>query len=589
MATTESKQKVGALRHIGPIIRKYWARYLAGILILAAVDISQTVIPGIAARVIDGLSSFTATKHTLLLALLQIGALITGITVGRYFWRYLIWGSARYIEQEVRADLFSKYLDLSADFHDVHKTGDLMALVTNDLEAVRQSLGDGLLMIADFFIMTTFTLVAMLRFNRSLTLLALIPLALIALFVMRVGPLVFKLFKNVQDAFASLTDYVEEAMTGMRVIKVFAREKDVTRGLRDKAAGLQRRNILLIRLWGLTGPLIDLLGSVSVLVLLWYGGVLVTRGSFTIGGLVAFNTYIGMLAWPMAALGQAINLFQRGQASLARINDILDQKPTIQELPDACALREDMRGEVAFEHVTFEREGHRILDDVSFHIAPGERVGIIGPVGSGKTTIVSLLTRAYDPSAGRVLIDGVDVRRYKLADLRRAVGVVTQDVFLFSDSLEENINLTDLPVGEEEIHEATRQSDIYANISEFQEEFGTIVGERGVTLSGGEKQRVTIARALLKKPRILVLDDALSAVDADTEKHILDNIAGVPSRPTGIVISNRISALRQMDRILVLDAGRLVEEGTHSTLLRKHGWYWRVYRRQLVEQKVEGE
>jgi len=253
----------------------------------------------------------------------------------------------------------SKYLDLSADFHDVHKTGDLMALVTNDLEAVRQSLGDGLLMIADFFIMTTFTLVAMLRFNRSLTLLSLIPLALIALFVTRVGPLVFKLFKNVQDAFASLTDYVEEAMTGMRVIKVFAREKDVTRGLRDKAAGLQRRNILLIRLWGLTGPLIDLLGSVSVLVLLWYGGVLVTRGSFTIGGLVAFNTYIGTLAWPMAALGQAINLFQRGQASLARINDILDQKPTIQELPDACALGEDMRGEVAFEHVTFEREGHR--------------------------------------------------------------------------------------------------------------------------------------------------------------------------------------------------------------------------------------
>jgi ATP-binding cassette subfamily B protein len=588
MSNTETKQK-SIWRHLGPIVRKYWVRYLCGILILAAVDVSQTIIPGITATVIDDLSSFTATAHTLLVALLQIGALVGGITVGRYFWRYLIWGSARYVEQEVRDDLFAKYLELSADFHDVHKTGDLMALVTNDLEAVRQSLGDGLLMISDFFIMTTFTLIAMLRFNRVLTLLALIPLALIALIVTRAGPLVFKLFKRVQDAFSALTDYVEEAMTGMRIIKVFTREKDVARGLKVKALDMQRRDIQLIRVWGLAGPLIDFLGAVSVLVLLWYGGILVTRGTFTIGGLVAFNTYIGMLAWPMMALGQAINLFQRGQASTARINEILDQSPTIQELPDAVPIDRGLRGDVVFEHVTFEREGHKILDDVSFHVASGEKIGIIGPIGSGKTTIVALLTRAYDPSVGKVLVDGVDVRRYRLKDLRRAIGVVTQDVFLFSDSLEENINVTDLPVGEKEIGEATRQSDIYNNISEFKDEFDTIVGERGVTLSGGEKQRVTIARAFLKKPRILVLDDALSAVDADTEKHILDNIAGFKSRPTTIVISNRISALRQMDRVLVLNAGRVAEEGTHGALLRKHGWYWRIFRRQLVEHKVEKE
>jgi ATP-binding cassette subfamily B protein len=588
MSNTETKQK-SILRHLGPIIRKYWVRYLCGILILAAVDISQTIIPGITARVIDDLSSFTATAHTLLVALLQISALVAGITVGRYFWRFLIWGSARYLEQEVRDNLFAKYLELSADFHDVHKTGDLMALVTNDLEAVRQSLGDGLLMISDFFIMTTFTLIAMLRFNRALTLLALIPLALIALIVTRAGPLVFKLFKRVQDAFSALTDYVEEAMTGMRIIKVFTREKDAARGLRVKAMDLQRRDIHLIKIWGLAGPLIDFLGAISVLVLLWYGGILATRGTFTIGGLVAFNTYIGMLAWPMTALGQAINLFQRGQASAARINEILDRSSTIQELPDAVPIEGELRGDVDFEHVTFEREGHKILDDVSFHVASGEKIGIIGPIGSGKTTIVSLLTRAYDPSVGKVLVDGVDVRRYRLKDLRRAIGVVTQDVFLFSDSLEENINVTDLPVGEKEIGEATKQSDIYNNISEFKDEFGTIVGERGVTLSGGEKQRVTIARAFLKKPRILVLDDALSAVDADTEKHILDNIAGFKSRPTTIVISNRISALRQMDRVLVLNAGRVAEEGTHSALLRKHDWYWRVFRRQLVEHKVEKE
>jgi ATP-binding cassette subfamily B protein len=588
MSTTETKQK-GILRHLGPIIRKYWVRYLCGILILAAVDISQTIIPGITATVIDDLSSFTATAHTLFVALIQIGALVAGMTVGRYFWRFLIWGSARYVEQEVRDDLFAKYLELSADFHDVHKTGDLMALVTNDLEAVRQSLGDGLLMISDFFIMTTFTLIAMLRFNRALTLLALIPLALIALIVTRAGPLVFKLFKRVQDAFSALTDYVEEAMTGMRIIKVFTREKDVARGLRVKAMDMQRRDIHLIKVWGVAGPLIDFLGAISVLVLLWYGGILATRGTFTIGGLVAFNTYIGMLAWPMTALGQAINLFQRGQASTARINDILDESSTIQELPDAVPIEQELRGDVVFEHVTFEREGHKILDDVSFHIGSGEKIGVIGPIGSGKTTIVSLLTRAYDPSAGKVLVDGVDVREYKLKDLRRAIGVVTQDVFLFSDSLEENINVTDLPVGEEEIQEATKQSDIYKNISEFEEEFSTIVGERGVTLSGGEKQRVTIARAFLKRPRILILDDALSSVDAGTEKHILDNIADFKSRPTTIVISNRISALRQMDRILVLNAGHLVEEGTHSALLRKHDWYWRVFRRQLVEHKVEME
>jgi ATP-binding cassette subfamily B protein len=373
---------------------------------------------------------------------------------------------------------------------------------------------------------------------------------------------------------------------GMRVIKVFTREKDTARGLREKAMDMQRRDISLIRIWGLAEPLIDFLGSVSVLVLLWYGGILATRGRFTIGGLVAFNTYIGMLAWPMIALGQAINLFQRGQASLARINEILDQSPSIQELPDAIPV-DELRGDIIFDHVTFERDGHRILDDVSFHIMPGEKIGIIGPIGSGKTTVVTLLTRAYDPSAGRILMDGVDVRRYKLQDLRRAIGVVTQDVFLFSDSLEENINVTDLPVGEKEIREATRQSDIYKNIVAFKDDFDTVVGERGVTLSGGEKQRVTIARAFLKKPRILVLDDALSAVDADTEKHILDNIAGFQSRPTTIVISNRVSALRQMDRVLVLNVGRVVEEGTHSALLQKHGWYWHVFRRQLVEHKVE--
>ncbi len=588
MNSTETKRN-SILRHLGPVARKYWARYLGGILILAAVDISQTIIPSITAGIIDGLSSFTATAHTLLVALLQIAVLVAGMTVGRYFWRFLIWGSARYIEEEVRGDLFTKYLELSADFHDVHKTGDLMALVTNDLEAVRQSLGDGLLMISDFFIMTTFTLIAMLRFNRTLTLLALIPLGLIALIVTRAGPLVFKLFRRVQDAFSALTDYVEEAMTGMRIIKVFTREEDAARGLREKAKNMQHRDIQLIRVWGLTGPLIDFLGAASVLVLLWYGGILTTRGQFTIGGLVAFNTYIGMLAWPMTALGQAINLFQRGQASLARINEVLDQTSTIQESPDAVSIDGELSGDVVFDHVTFEREGHKILDDASFHIAAGEKIGIIGPVGSGKTTIVSLLTRAYDPSAGRILIGGVDVRQYKLQDLRRAIGVVTQDVFLFSDSLEENINVTDLPVSEEEIRDATRESDIYDNILGFKDEFGTIVGERGVTLSGGEKQRVTIARAFLKKPRILILDDALSAVDADTEKHILDNIAGLQSRPTTIVISNRISALRQMDRILVLNAGRIVEEGTHSALLRKHGWYWRVFRKQLVEHKVEKE
>src|SRR5450756_1164561 len=587
MSTTETKQK-SIWRHLGPIIRKYWVRYLCGILILAAVDASQTIIPGITATVIDDLSSFTATVHTLLVALLQIGALVAGINVGRYFWRFLIWVSARYLEQEVRDDLFAKYLELSADFHDVHKTGDLMALVTNDLEAVRQSLGDGLLMISDFFIMTTFTLIAMLRFNHSLTLLTLVPLALIALVVTRSGPIVFQLFKRVQDAFSALSDYVQEAMTGIRVVKVFTREEAATHGLQERAMDIERRNIRLVTVWGLTFPLIEFLGSIATLILLWAGGLLVTRGQFTIGGLVAFNTYIGMLAWPMLALGWAINLFQRGQASLARINEILDMQPTILERPDALTLG-GMYGEIEFDHVTFEREGKRILDDVSFHVAPGQTVGIIGPIGSGKTTIVSLLTRAYDTTSGRVLVDGHDVRDYRIKDLRRAIGVVTQDVFLFSDSLEENINVTELPVGAEEVQEATRQSGVYKNIMEFQDEFSTVVGERGVTLSGGEKQRVTIARAILKKPRILVLDDALSAVDADTEKHILDNIAGFETKPTTVVISNRISALRHMDKVLVLDNGHVEEEGTHSDLLRAKGMYWHIFRKQLVERKVEKE
>ena len=578
----------GILRHVGPILRRYWRQYAAGLLVLALVDVAQTIIPGITARVVDGLALFRIGRRELAVAMLQIGLLVAGMTVGRYLWRYLLWGSARRVEQEMRRDLFAKYTSLSAEFHDRHKTGDLMALVTNDLEAVREALGDGLLMISDFVIMTTFTLIAMFGFSQSLTLMALVPLALIALIVTRSGPVVFRLFKRVQDAFSALSDYVQEAMTGIRVIKVFTREEDALRGLRAKAREIEHRNVRLVTVWGLMFPLIDFLAAVAMLVLLWAGGLLVTRDQFSIGGLVAFNTYIGMLSWPMLALGWAINLFRRGQASLSRINEVLDMQPTIVDLPDALPL-DELKGEIAFDHVSFERDGRVILDDVSLHVAPGEKLGIIGPVGSGKTTIVSLLTRAYDTTSGSILVDGVEVRRYRLADLRRAIGVVTQDVFLFSDSLEENINVTDLPVGGEEIREATRQSGVYRNIMEFKDEFETVVGERGTTLSGGERQRVTIARAILKKPRILVLDDALSAVDADTEKHILDNIASFERRPTTIVISNRISTLRHMDHILVLDRGHIVERGTHLELLRLKGKYWRVFKKQLVERKVERE
>ena len=578
----------GILRHVGPILRRYWRQYAAGLLVLALVDVAQTIIPGITARVVDGLALFRIGRRELAVAMLQIGLLVAGMTVGRYLWRYLLWGSARRVEQEMRRDLFAKYTSLSAEFHDRHKTGDLMALVTNDLEAVREALGDGLLMISDFVIMTTFTLIAMFGFSQSLTLMALVPLALIALIVTRSGPVVFRLFKRVQDAFSALSDYVQEAMTGIRVIKVFTREEDALRGLRAKAREIEHRNVRLVTVWGLMFPLIDFLAAVAMLVLLWAGGLLVTRDQFSIGGLVAFNTYIGMLSWPMLALGWAINLFRRGQASLSRINEVLDMQPTIVDLPDALPL-DELKGEIAFDHVSFERDGRVILDDVSLHVAPGEKLGIIGPVGSGKTTIVSLLTRAYDTTSGSILVDGVEVRRYRLADLRRAIGVVTQDVFLFSDSLEENINVTDLPVGGEEIREATRQSGVYRNIMEFKDEFETVVGERGATLSGGERQRVTIARAILKKPRILVLDDALSAVDADTEKHILDNIASFERRPTTIVISNRISTLRHMDHILVLDRGHIVERGTHLELLRLKGKYWRVFKKQLVERKVERE
>ncbi|MCX6084396.1 MAG: ABC transporter ATP-binding protein [Caldiserica bacterium] len=576
------------LRHLGPALSRYWPQYVGGIIILGTVDVIQTLIPGIAARVIDGLAAFKAGPRELGAAMLQIGLLVVAMTVGRYLWRYLLWGSARRVEEQMRRDLFAKFMALSAAFHDRHKTGDLMALVTNDLEAVREALGDGLLMISDFIIMTTFTLVAMFRFNRPLTLMMLVPLVLIALVVTRSGPVVFRLFKRVQDAFSALSDYVQEAVTGIRVIKVFTREDAAARGLQERAMDIARRNVRLVTVWGLTFPLIDFLGSIATLILLWAGGLLVTRGQFSIGGLVAFNTYIGMLAWPMLALGWAINLFQRGQASLARINEVLDMEPTILERPDALTL-DDMRGEIEFDHVTFEREGKRILDDVSFRVLPGQRVGIIGPIGSGKTTIVSLLTRAYDTTSGRVLVDGHDVRDYRIKDLRRAIGVVTQDVFLFSDSLEENINVTELPVGAEEVQEATRLSGVYKNIMEFQDEFSTVVGERGVTLSGGEKQRVTIARAILKKPRILVLDDALSAVDADTEKHVLDNIASFETKPTTVVISNRISALRHLDKLLVLDSGHVEEEGIHSDLLRAKGMYWRIFRKQLVERKVEKE
>ncbi|MFH1688793.1 MAG: ABC transporter ATP-binding protein [Candidatus Eisenbacteria bacterium] len=579
---------MGNLKHLLKHFAKYKWAVVAGVVCLLFVDGMQLIIPRIIKRAVDDLTYLGAGNANLLSYGLRIVAFAAGIAVLRFFWRFFIIGTSRHIEEDIRNDLYSHLQRLSASYYAVHTTGDLMAHAINDLNAVRMACGFGIVAMTDAIVLGVASIGFMLALNVKLTLLALIPMPIIALFTLRVGKMLHSRFEKVQETFSTLTERVRESMSGIRVVKAYSQEEHELKSLAVIGKEYVRDNIRLVRVWGAFFPFIMMLSTMSVVIIIYFGGKQVMLGDITTGDLVAFTSYLGILTWPMIAMGWVVNVLQRGAASMGRINRILEVVPEIADHENAVELA-DPRGEVEFRGVTFSYEEglEPSLVDVNFAVPQGHTLGVIGRTGSGKSTVCNLLLRIHEATEGEVLVDGSDVTGLTLSSLRGSIGYVPQDTFLFSDTIRENIRFGATDADEERVIEAARVAGILDEIESFPSGLDTLVGERGVTLSGGQKQRVAIARALLHAPAIMVLDDALSSVDTATEERIQRELSSALENRTSIIVSHRISSIKHANEIILLDEGRIVERGTHEELTEQSGLYANIYERQLLEAAME--
>jgi ATP-binding cassette subfamily B protein len=565
------------------IVRELWARrwrLLLGISALFIVDGLQLLAPIIVRDAVNDLvagRSASLPRYALYLVAIAIWVFLF-----RFAWRYFIFGTSRLIEQDLRNRLYAHLLRLPQSYYVQHPTGELMAHATNDLEAVRFACGQGVLMASDALFIMSFSLAAMVGISPRLTLYAFLPLPFLALAVLRFGRLVHRRFQRVQEAFSQLTERVREGLSGVRVIRAFAREEGIEGAFRETNLANVRAHMALVRVQGIFEPTVGFLAGLGTGLILWFGGRGVLAGALALGDLVAFTSYLGMMVWPMMALGSVVNVLQRGAASMARIQKILATEPAIQSPAQPKPLPPSVTME--FRNLTFFYPGapHPTLREINLSVEEGMTLGVVGLTGSGKSTLVRLIPRIYDPPPGTLFLGGVDVRELSLSELRGLVGMVPQDVFLFSTTLRENIAFGRPEAREEEIWRAAELAGIAAEIRGFPDGLDTMVGERGLTLSGGQRQRIGIARALLLDPPILILDDALSSVDARVEEEILGHLRGVLRKKTAIVVAHRISAVRDCDWIIVLSHGRIVEEGDHNRLLRWGGLYARLCELQAV-------
>ncbi|MCR3955002.1 MAG: ABC transporter ATP-binding protein/permease [Gudongella sp.] len=566
--------------------------YIIGVIWLIVIDGVQLIVPQILRRLTDDLQLGSLDKDRLLYYAFLIVATGLFIGIGRYFWRIYLIGTSREIEYKLRNKLFSHLLTLSPNYFNTHKTGDLMAHATNDINAVRMALGPGTIMIVDSGFLLMFSLFMMVRTtNLRLTAAAVFTLPIIMLLVTRFGKIIYRKFKVVQEAFSDLSDITQESFSGIRVIKSFVQERLVSDNFESVNQNNFNKNMDLVKIHGGFHPLLQLISSVSYLIIIFYGGRQVINGSISLGDFVAFNSYLGIIIWPTRALGMVINVLQRGAASLDRLNVIFNEKSEILQLDSPIAIS-PLKGDIEFKNVSFAypNSNHDALTRVSFRVPAGNTLAITGRTGSGKSTVANLMLRLFDTSSGEILVDGHEIKEVSLDDLRNEIGFVPQDNFLFSQTIQENIALAyDQMPDESEIVEASKIAQLYENIMEFPEKFKTIIGERGVTLSGGQKQRLSIARAIVKKPSVLILDDSLSAVDTQTEERILHGIRSFSRDITTILISHRISTVKGADEIIFLDDGSIVEKGTHQELLDNKGEYYDLYQRQLLEEQVRIE
>ncbi len=576
------------LRHIKGFLWEYKGNYIKGVLALLLTDIFQLIIPKFLGWGVDKLRQghFGIRENSIYSLLLILFAILTALF--RYFWRMSIIPTSRKLEAKIRDKYFSHLQKLSINYFNYHKTGELMALATNDLNAVREVFGFGVIMFFDTLFLGILSIAFLLSISLRLTLYLLIPLPLITLSIFFFGRITHDRFKYVQDGFAQLTDKVEETIAGIRVVKAYVQEEGELKNFLEKAKDLLKRNIKLVRVWGFMFPSIEFLAGFCVLIIFYFGGLSALRGEISLGDFIAFNGYIGLLIWPMAALGQVVNVFQRGRASLERINEVLDEIPEIRDCKDAIH-KEKIEGKIKYKNVYFSYPSNNswVLENISLEITPGKFLGITGPVGSGKTTLVSLIPRLFNVKEGEILIDDIPIKKLSLNSLRKNIGFVPQDNFLFSDTIANNIRFGNLEISDEKIKELIEIVALDEDLKEFPEGLNTVIGERGITLSGGQKQRVALARALAIDPSIIILDDALSAVDAHTEKKILNNLMKIKKNKTLIIIAQRLSVIQDADEIIVLKDGKIIERGNHEELMRYGGFYARLYEEQQLESELE--
>ena len=608
------------LRPLIPYLKRYWRGLVVGAVCVVLTQGIAVQAPRITQRAVDDLTKTASARRLAFYALIFL-AIYAVKGIFQFATRYILIGISRDIEFDLRNDLFFHLERLSYSYYQRNRTGDIMARATNDLNAVRNLLGPAVMYSANTLLMTVFAFFYMMRLSPRLTLFAFLPLPVASIIIQYFGRRIHERFERIQAMFSDISARAQENFSGARVIRAYVQEQAEIDAFENANNEYIRRSLGLVRIMGMLWPSLELMLGAAVVIVLWLGGREVLLHKITVGQFVAFTQYMALLTWPVIALGWVINIFQRGTASLGRINEILNAAPEIadegasshepratskpmiastEEIAQSSELkalssparssqleaRSSIQGAIEFRNLNFAYNGVKVLRDVDLTIPAGSSLAIVGPTGSGKTTLVNLIPRIYDAAPGTVLIDDRPIREFPLAELRRNIGFVPQETFLFSDTIRENIAFGVPTATDAEIHQAAEAASIAHDIEDFPDSYLTTVGERGITLSGGQKQRTAIARALMRSPRILILDDALSSVDTHTEDKILNHLRDLMRGRTTIFISHRVSTVRNADRIAVLHQGQIVELGTHDELIALNGYYTDLYNKQLLEEEL---
>ncbi len=598
MVNKKKKNESRLFDRVLPYIKKNIKYLILGVLVLVIVDGVQLLIPRVIQIAIDNLGVESFTQRHLAGYMLLIFLMSGVIAIMRYFWRVLIIGTSWIIEKALRQDFYEHLIKLSQNFFNRAKIGDLMAHSTNDINAVRMLFGIGFVVAADIIIMTLATIVFMITINVRLTIYAIIPLPILSFAISYFGRKMHRRFTKVQSSFSALSGMVQESVSGIRVVKGFGQEKPERMKMNDYSYDYQENNVEMAKLTGLFHPFLAFIIGISMIIVLIFGGRETIMNEITIGEFVAFHAYLSMLVWPMIAIGWIVQLYQSGTASLKRLNKILDTEPEIVDDETVDNSITVLKGDIEVKELTFRYpssdkesgshdESELIFDNISFSLKRYHTLAIVGRTGCGKSTIVDLMTRIYNPPRNTIFIDNYEIYRIPLQVLRDNLVVVPQEIFLFSDTIANNIRFTNSQVTREEVEGAARTAQIDKEIAEFDYGYDTIIGERGVTLSGGQKQRLAIARAIIANPNILILDDSLSAVDTKTEKNLLDHLIELRKQRTTIIIAHRISSLQHANKIIVIDNMKIAESGSHYELLKKRNIYWDLYQKQKIKERIE--